>query len=211
MSYSQNSEESVILKYFAFQPIGMFLDVGANDGVTFSNTFALSEKGWGGVMIEPSPTAFRNLKRNYYNKFGFKIHSRFYFYPYAIGTTNGKVKMWDSGTHLGKDDHGLLSTMSQADYDKWKGTTAFTPIDIMSFRWKTFRNRLTVKNFDFISIDAESMDVEILKQISLVDTKLLCIEWNSVEERRKEILDYTSVFEIKNVLYTSAENIIIAR
>ena len=84
MKYSQNNEEEVILNYFDGK-IGTFLDVGANDGVTLSNTRALAERGWRGVLIEPSPKAFALLKENYKGKDGF------YFYPFALGETNGEI------------------------------------------------------------------------------------------------------------------------
>jgi len=42
-----------------------FIDVGAYDGVTYSNTRALVDLGWSGLMIEPGLTAFQQLLRNY--------------------------------------------------------------------------------------------------------------------------------------------------
>jgi len=83
MMYSQNKEEEVILKYFNGQT-GSFLDCGSNDGVTFSNTRALAERGWKGVLIEPSPKAYAKLKELYNG------HKGFYLYPFAIGNKNGK-------------------------------------------------------------------------------------------------------------------------
>jgi hypothetical protein len=50
VSYSQNKEEEVILNYFNGH-VGTFVDLGANDGITFSNTRALAERGWKGVLI----------------------------------------------------------------------------------------------------------------------------------------------------------------
>ena len=65
--------------------------------------------------------------------------------------------------------------------------------------------------FDFITIDAEGMDMEILKQIDLLDTQLLCIEWNSKNEIKEEILEYTSKFGMNKIIYQSGENLLIAR
>ena len=42
---------------------GTFVDIGANDGVTFSNTFHFEkELGWRGVAFEPLPWAFEKLR-----------------------------------------------------------------------------------------------------------------------------------------------------
>jgi FkbM family methyltransferase len=41
---------------------GYFVDIGAYDGVTYSNTFFLErELGWQGICFEPNPEAFRKL------------------------------------------------------------------------------------------------------------------------------------------------------
>jgi len=55
--YSQNLEQNYILEYFKDRR-GTFIDIGANDGLTLSNTRALVELGWRGVFVEPSPMAF---------------------------------------------------------------------------------------------------------------------------------------------------------
>jgi len=42
---------------------GVYLEAGANDGLSHSNTFALETSGWTGILIEPSPVAFRLLAK----------------------------------------------------------------------------------------------------------------------------------------------------
>lgn len=44
---------------------GVFVDIGAHDGVTFSNTFYLEKQlGWTGLAVEPIPEVFERLRRN---------------------------------------------------------------------------------------------------------------------------------------------------
>lgn len=200
MSYSQNNEEEVILKYFGGKK-GTFLDIGANDGVTLSNTRRLAELGWHGVFVEPSPTAFKKLKENYARKTGF------YFYNFALGTSNGKRKFWDSGPHIGNGDHGLLSTMNPSEKERWKDQQ-YTEIEVQCFRWKTFLNRLSIKEFDFISVDAEGEDYEILRQIDLRATSCVCVEWNGRGELKEKFDPLVIGFQI---IYTSPENLIYGR
>lgn len=201
MNYSQNNEQEVILKYFAGKEKGTFIDIGANDGKTLSNTFALAESFWTGVLVEPSPTAFTLLKENYKDKKGF------YFYNFALGDKNGNVKFYDSGTHLNKGDHGLLSTMVEEEKRRWT-KEKFNEIEVKCFRWKTFLNRLSIKDFDFISMDIEGMEVSLLKQMDLRTTSCVCLEWNSKPEVKAEFDKLMIGF---NVIYTSPENLIYAR
>lgn len=50
---------------FAGRKSGVFIDVGAHDGLTFSNScFFEQGRGWSGVCIEPHPAAFKQLAAN---------------------------------------------------------------------------------------------------------------------------------------------------
>ena len=64
-SYSQRGEDEVIVKVCQDAPRKRFLDIGAFHPLKFSNTRALYEMGWGGVMIEPSPGPLRDLLSAY--------------------------------------------------------------------------------------------------------------------------------------------------
>lgn len=210
--YSQNQEEKVIREYFG-EYVGTFIDIGSNDGVTLSNTKALADVGWSGVFVEPSPLAYLKLKDNYrlHGQRPKEMHHRtfegLYFYNVAIGTHNGRMKFYESGTHLNKGDVGLLSTGNAEEMKRWPGEK-FEEREVICYRWKTFLNRLKIKKFDFISIDAEGLDFQILEQIDLKDTKLVCIEWNSNADLKAKYDAYMNDFK---VIYTSAENLLYAR
>lgn len=198
--YSQNAEEEIILKYFNGK-IGTYISIGENDGVTLSNVRKLSELGWTGINVEPSPNAFKMLVENT------KQFKKVKNYNFALGETNGNVKFYDCETHLNKGDHGLLSTMVESEKKRWT-KEKFNEIEVKCFRWKTFLNRLSVKEFDFISMDIEGMEVGLLKQMDLRATSMLCIEYNGDIEKKKEIDRLMVGF---NVIYTSPENLIYAR
>jgi len=62
MTFSQGLEEKFILQYFGDNPINkVYVELGAYDGVTNSNTRALQLLGWAGILIEPNPTPFKKL------------------------------------------------------------------------------------------------------------------------------------------------------
>jgi FkbM family methyltransferase len=63
--YSQSGEQDAILSAIAGLPISRFLDIGAGDGETYSNTRALALRGWGGIVVEPAAWAFDKLLRLY--------------------------------------------------------------------------------------------------------------------------------------------------
>jgi hypothetical protein len=50
---SQFGEDRVLWQVFHQQPRGFFVEVGAYDGVTLSNTYFLEQMGWHGILVEP--------------------------------------------------------------------------------------------------------------------------------------------------------------
>lgn len=202
--YSQNEEERVIQDYFKGYT-GTFIDIGANDGVTLSNTRALAESGWCGVLVEPSPKAFARLQANYSL---LKTKGCFYLYRFALGGSNGDVVLDESGPLISKDDVSLVSTIVDAEKERFKRVVTYDKVPVKCFTWKTFLNRLSVKTFDFVSIDAEGCDEIILKQMDLSETKCVCIEWNGKPELKVSFSQYLEGFKI---IYTSGENLIFAR
>ena len=204
-NYSQNKEQDAILEYFKGLKTGSFIDIGSNDGVTLSNTRAIAELGWCGVLVEPSPRAFHLLKQNYKE---LETKGCYYLYPFAIGVTNGDVTLYESGALLGKDDVALVSTLIPEEMNRFKSVLQYYPVTVECFRWKTFENRLTIKKFDFISIDIEGLELEVLEQMDVSDTLLICVETNGNMEKKAKLDVLLSEFKI---IYTSGENLIYAR
>jgi len=65
--YSQYDEEAAILSLTAGVPPSHrhFLDLGAWEPKTFSNSRALYEAGWSGVVVDPSPSAILKQVEEY--------------------------------------------------------------------------------------------------------------------------------------------------
>jgi FkbM family methyltransferase len=201
MNYSQNSEQDIILNYFQSHK-GTFIDLGSNDGITFSNTRALAESGWSGVLIDASPKAFQKLQENYKNKIDFHL------YNIAIGRTNGIAKFHESGPLIGTDDVALVSTFHQHEMDRFKTAVQYEEIEAKCLTWSAFLAGCPIKDFDFISIDIEGNEMDVLPFIDLTNTKMICIEYNGNEELQREYEKYLFGFKL---IYTSGENLIYAR
>src|SRR5271157_2256772 len=67
-SYSQDSEDLIVERLLASgrskDRKGIVVDIGANDGVRFNNTFRFSKKGWKCINVEPNPVLFSRLAKN---------------------------------------------------------------------------------------------------------------------------------------------------
>jgi FkbM family methyltransferase len=210
MYYGQNKEDEIILDYFfnksekhaTDRNYINVLDIGANDGITFSNSFALFDIGAKGVCVEPSPTAFTKLCRLHAKREGV------YCYEKAVGSRNGKVTLYDSGTHLGAGDTSLVSTIKESELSRWTNEK-FTPVEVDCVTFETLLSLCPIKQFDFITIDIEGLEKEVLPQLDLnkLGCKLLCIEWNGKDF--DFFNDYITKFGHK-LIHQNNENLIYA-
>jgi FkbM family methyltransferase len=171
--YSQNDEEAIITSYFQGRT-GKLLDVGAYDGVSFSNSRRLIELGWSGALVEPLPHAAHRCRELYRDNPGVSVRE------YAIGPDNRRVTFHASE---------MMSTIDAA-YEihrrKWH-MLAFQPIEVEQVTLDTLWG-LVGRAFDFISIDVENYNIDLVRQMPddvWRGLRCLCVEHdNCVEEIR---------------------------
>lgn len=63
MYFGLNELDRKIAEYVPQQQ-GVFVDVGANDGINQSNSLYFERKGWRGILIEPVPETYEKCKQN---------------------------------------------------------------------------------------------------------------------------------------------------
>jgi FkbM family methyltransferase len=205
--YSQNKEEEIILQFFGDRK-GTLLSIGENDGQTLSNSLRLIELGWNAVLVEPSPVAFSKMMRLHKDR-----KSHIICVNAAVADKEGVFSFYESGTHLKQGDTALLSTLDPEEMKRWeKSGEQFQEIKVNVINYAGLLELAQPLNtFDFITIDAEGVDMSILKQIDLSETQLICVEWNLDLENKAKIQNYCSSFGLNEVIYECAENLIIAR
>lgn len=173
IDHSQRGEQIKILEHVQGK-MGTFLDIGAFDPFLFSNTRALYELGWNGVMVEPSET-FANLEKEYGKS------DRIQLFDCCLGAVDGMVKFYDS-------QGDAVSSTDKEHADQWEGAprhvddtrVEFKEREVQMYRYETFLKLCKWKKFDFIDIDVESDDlgIELLSQMKLYFGQIICIETN---------------------------------
>lgn len=146
--YSQAGEQEVILRAFEEKPVEAkrFLDIGAWNATDKSNTRALFEIGWSGVMIEPSPGPMHGLLAEYGNE------PRVTLIISAVSLEPGLVKL------IITDD--AVSSPGGAHFETWKDSAKFIgSMLIPAITLDQIFNQFG--GFDFVNIDAEGVSADL--------------------------------------------------
>src|SRR6202165_4437010 len=60
--FPPEQETRLVREFFSARGKGFFVEVGANDPETWSQSLHLEELGWHGILIEPQPNLAQNLR-----------------------------------------------------------------------------------------------------------------------------------------------------
>lgn len=194
--YSQNNEERIIGDFFGDR-IGRFLDVGAYDGLRLSNVRRLLDVGWSGVMVEPSPSILPLLRGNV-SQYGNRVK----IIDCAIGSMSGEVDFYDNPN--------AVATTSQAHLKKWRSAESFSePFKVTQITPEELLNDVGT-NFDFISIDVESTNIDLVRVFPwhrLPGLRLVCVEHDS---HQNEMINILGDFGFERIA-ENPENLILSR
>lgn len=180
--YSQGHEEAFISAYFGLDrqlPMkGVYVEIGAYDGITNSNTRALQLAGWSGVCIEANPTAFPSLLMN-------RADDNTACYDVAcVANEDTKQVSFIEFEHLPQFS-GLAPASYKVEADARALRLPVSP-RVHIVQAMTLNNVLTsffagvTGTIDFISLDTEGTELDVLEGLNfdLWQPRLLCIENN---------------------------------
>jgi FkbM family methyltransferase len=193
-TYSQFDEQQAILGYFETHTVpstARFLDIGAWDPKTFSNTRALYERGWSGVVIEPSPTAILSQLREYGHE------ERIEIVQAAVMHHAGPIAMQMTAD--------AVSTSDMASYEKWKERGGFLGrVKVMAITWAEIN--LWFGGFEFVNIDAEGVSVDLFHAMvgQGAHPACVCVEF---DDRLVELTEAATRHRYR-ILYGNGTNVV---
>ena len=180
-TYSMNEEDIFIDKYFK-KNTGFFVDVGAYHPLELSNTYLLYKRGWNGINIDIS-----SLSVDYFN----------YIRPDDININIAVAEKKSIKTIFYQKKKSPLNTLNfklaskhfslKFKKKKIKSDTLTSIIDKTKFKG--------IK-INFLNIDAEGGDFEVLKSLNFkkYKPKLICVEivdsFNSSKKAIKKNIIY---------------------
>ena len=176
--YSQCGQDKYLNEViFKNKKNGVFVDIGAHDGISFSNTCYFEQYlGWTGLCVEPYSERFEELCHN----------RKAICVQCCVSNFNGSAEFLKIS---GPKDSEMLSGMYNS-YDPRHvtrikdqindlgGTAELIQVPVVTLTSLLLQHNL--KKVDFISIDTEGGELEIIKSIdfNVIDIDVIVVENN---------------------------------
>ncbi len=167
-TYSQFQEDLFISNYFKNNFNGFYVDVGCYHPLKYSNTALMHNRGWKGLNIDINQTSIDLF--NIARPKDLNICA-------ALSNTNETSEFYF--------DHKMspVNTLNKefSDYCSKKiSFNKFSKIKIQKYKFDKLveQYNLTLPTIDFVNIDVEAHDLEVLEGFNLLKykPKLICIE-----------------------------------
>lgn len=163
MFYSQDGQDRYLeTNVFKGHKNGIYVDVGAYDGVDINNTLYFEKNNnWTGVNIEPMKESFDQLVMN---------RPRSINLNFAVCNIDGEAEFFNNTGHT-KLISGIASTFDSRHLQRlhdenrgWGSTTEL--IKVPTRRLETICDEHQISHINYLSIDVEGAEFEVIKSIN---------------------------------------------
>ena len=190
---------SALLAELGTSPNVFFVEVGANDGFAFDPLYeSVVKHGWSGLLIEPLPDLFAQLRETYEGREGMVFENvaiaehagrktMIRVDPEAVEL--GRVPYWAKGIGSFFHDRNALGgqRISEEEF-----ATIRPHIISETVRCDTLENLFRKHNIhkvDLLQIDVEGYDYQVLKQVdfSRLRPRVIRMEWYNLPQHEKQM------------------------
>jgi FkbM family methyltransferase len=189
--YSQIGQDQYFIEHISKgKRDGVYLDIGANDGIFDSNTAALEfDYGWTGICVEANPRLIEDLTA---------ARPKAKVVNCAVWHTPGELELEITGSNRNGTRGDLLSRVTKA-----KGKNNYfkehfkESSEVVRIKARTITDIVREQfglpfTFDYMSLDIEGAELEALKGIdfSQIEIRFMTIEHGGREKYLKQIAGY---------------------
>jgi FkbM family methyltransferase len=148
---------------------GFFVEIGAYDGITHSNTHHLVQNGWKGLYVEPIKEYYNACVETHKDKEGVSI------YNYLISDYDGIGRIFKAGEGSSADED-TIDFMIKNDM-RWATNASDKVVEELScLKLSSFLEKVKCPNdIDLLVIDTESYEWKVIKTLDLKKYNVKCI------------------------------------
>ncbi|MBN2169485.1 MAG: FkbM family methyltransferase [Actinobacteria bacterium] len=177
-SYSQNREDLIIDKLLGHKKKGFYVDVGAYDPVRSNNTMKFYRKNWSGINIEPDSTCLEKIASRRKRDMNLNI---------GIGSEFSKGTLY---SFLPATRSTFSEAVARELIEKGLTLTGKNEVEIwpLSLVFEKYRPD---QGIDFLSIDTEGYDLQVIKSNDWKRFKpeVICIESDGGDEAHRYLIN----------------------
>jgi len=154
-SYSLEGEDMILNGFFNTQKDGFYVDIGAHHPKLYSNTFFFYKKGWRGINIDAMPGSMRSFKRSRRRDINLEN---------PVATTKGEMTYYSF-------NEPALNTFSKELAHQMESLPNYHLLKSEKLETMPLSEILDAhlpagQKIDFMSIDVEGLDLEVLRSNS---------------------------------------------
>lgn len=172
--YGQYRQDQIVFEYFFKNrdqyESRVYVDIGAHDGVSISNTKLFDDMGWKGLCIEANPTLYQELCNNRSNatNLNIAVYDR-------SGTVPFRVNEGFTNMLSGIEEAYHPSHRKRIDEEIRVNGGSYRIVDVPCLTLDEILYKQKITHVDFLSIDVEGAEVAILKGINFERTPIYVI------------------------------------
>ncbi|MHB1734420.1 MAG: FkbM family methyltransferase [Ferrimicrobium acidiphilum] len=161
ISYAQNFEDVILRRVFESQSIGHYVDVGAFDPMFDSVTKHFYDQGWSGINVEPNPRCYALLEA---------ARPRDHNVNCAASYSDGEPLLL-TVPREGPEGWATVSPQYREAVKQRCAQTADVQVSTLTLDTIISNSPLSGANIDFLKIDVEGFEYEVLTGIDLKRTR----------------------------------------
>jgi FkbM family methyltransferase len=146
-------------RFFGKRTTGIFVEIGAFDGLSYSNTWGLAERGWEGLLVEPIPELATKCRENH------RRHPQVSITESAIGSHRGVASLVLAG-ELTTANHAQASEYRTKAWARPLVTDASIEVPMTTLD-ALLEERKVPTEFDLVVVDVEGYESAVFEGFNL--------------------------------------------
>ncbi len=175
-SFSQEGEDMILSRIIGEKKDGFYVDVGAHHPKRFSNTYYFYKRGWKGINLDAMPGSMKLFQIIRSRDINLEIpissnNEELTYYIFNEPALNGFSKILSENRNIEGNDYFIVDEIPLHTQTLTQILEVYLPINT---------------TIDFLTIDVEGLDYEVLKSIDFqkYQPRLILVELlnNNLEE-----------------------------